>query len=773
MPTVSRTLMPYLPEFLYALSKSDGADQTLGTRADLYCATSAGSKTAECSGYPKYSGTAARNGEPFGELGLILQHDPGWHEQAGPPFNEMPENLGGTGSDVQKTANVLPFASQGTCDYKSESSACTATKNLSLPNGAGVNLPSGTNTPGASSLPIVISGTPGATVNYTLTEGTYSVSGTGVIGATGKFATTVDVSGWPDGTITVTATLTLNGKTTTLTTLTGKNSVAPPAPTLTAPGYANIANETAYDVTVTGQVGSIANVVITDGGVPIANQANGMDMIGTTGSVVIEVDVSALADGPITISVTLTNGAGDSSATLLTVTKDTIPGPLTASVSPSPIVNKANVSSFNISGTTGKFYPVSYSVTDGTTTISGSTTAIGNGSFYFSPSISSLKDGTITVTVTATEPSGNPTTDVFILTKDTTPPAAPTVTLNPLDDSGSSNSDYITTVTAPRINASPVAGAIVNVYVNGTLYTGQTLSPGSYTVTAIATDQAGNTSTGTAPKTLVIDTTPPTGSFGFSGSVTVNSQAAVKTQTVTLTLSLSDSHGMGTMAFSTDGTTFSTPVAYSSTATVTLPSATDGIYTVWVRATDAAGNTMTTSQTVRLDQTGPTITDSISAPTNNGSYDLGTSPTVTFSATDIDGIGSITASLDGTTTISSGGTINLYTLLAGSHTVTFTGTDKLGNTSTVTTTIQLHATLNGLVNAVNYGLGQGYISSSVKTTLLATLASAQSALAANNRTSEKSYLNTFVSQVGNKSNKITASYVTLLTSWANDLISQP
>ncbi len=767
MPTVSRTLMPFLPEFLYALSKSDGADQTLGVRADAFCATSKGSKTAECSGYPKYSGTAARNGEPFGELGLILQHDPGWHEQAGPPFNEMPENLGGVGNDVQKTANVMPFASAGTCDYRSESSACTAVSNLALPNGAGVNLPSGTNTPGAGSVPLLISGTPGATVSYTLTEGSYSVSGTGVIGTTGKYATSLDLSSWPDGTITVTATLTLNGKTTSLTTVTGKNSVAPPAPGVTSPAYANIANEGTYNVTVTGQVGAIANVVISDGQTPIAHLSNGMDVVGSNGSVIIPVDVSALNDGLLTISVTLTNGAGDGSATTLTVTKDTVPPNLAVVVTP-PVVNAANVYNFLISLTGDAGNTVAYAVTDGTTTLTGSRTGIpGSGKWSFAPAVNSLKDGMLTVTVTETETSGNQSVYTTTVTKDTVAPAAPTVTLNSSDDTGISSSDYITTVAAPHFTATGEAGATVAVYVNGTLYTGQALSPGSYTVTATATDAAGNTSAaGTAPKTLVIDTAPPSGSFGFSGSVTVNGQAAVNTQTVTLTLSLSDAHGMGTMAFSTDGTHFSSPVAYASTASVTLPSSAEAVYTVWVRATDAAGNAVTTSQTVRLDMTGPTITSSPAAGSTT-TYDLGTSPAITYSAADVDGISTITASLDGTTTISSGGTINLYILMAGQHTVTFTGTDKLGNSSATAATIWLHPTLNGLVNAVNYGANQAFISSSVKTTLLATLASAQA-----NPGSVKAYLATFVTQVGTKSNKITASYVTLLTSWANDLSSR-
>src|SRR5205807_565740 len=53
--TVSRQVEPQLPEFLYALSKSQGADPT---------------RTAETGNLPP-----ARNGEPDGELGLITQKD--------------------------------------------------------------------------------------------------------------------------------------------------------------------------------------------------------------------------------------------------------------------------------------------------------------------------------------------------------------------------------------------------------------------------------------------------------------------------------------------------------------------------------------------------------------------------------------------------------------------------------------------------------------------------------------------------------------------------
>ncbi len=58
--TISRNLKPRLFKFLYDLSRSDGADQTLGDSDD------------------------PRNGEPNGELGLVAQKDPDWENQQTP-----------------------------------------------------------------------------------------------------------------------------------------------------------------------------------------------------------------------------------------------------------------------------------------------------------------------------------------------------------------------------------------------------------------------------------------------------------------------------------------------------------------------------------------------------------------------------------------------------------------------------------------------------------------------------------------------------------------
>jgi hypothetical protein len=86
--TVSRQNNPALPEFLYALSASDGADPTRDTDT--------GSDVTR----------PGRNGEYEGELGLIRQQDHGyWQEQTGGPTDPQAGNIPGGGRDVLRGAD--------------------------------------------------------------------------------------------------------------------------------------------------------------------------------------------------------------------------------------------------------------------------------------------------------------------------------------------------------------------------------------------------------------------------------------------------------------------------------------------------------------------------------------------------------------------------------------------------------------------------------------------------------------------------------------------
>jgi hypothetical protein len=78
-------VLPWLHEFLYALSASQGVDPTRPTDT---------------------SGDAVRNGEPHGEIGLVTQRDRDlWRDQTGGPTDPQPGNIPGGRRDVLRGAN--------------------------------------------------------------------------------------------------------------------------------------------------------------------------------------------------------------------------------------------------------------------------------------------------------------------------------------------------------------------------------------------------------------------------------------------------------------------------------------------------------------------------------------------------------------------------------------------------------------------------------------------------------------------------------------------
>ncbi|MGB7818284.1 MAG: Calx-beta domain-containing protein, partial [Ornithinibacter sp.] len=84
--TVSRQVPPALFEFLYALSAAQGADAT---------------RSADQGG-----AYADRNGEPYGEIGLVTQQDHGlWQDQSGAPADPQAGNIPGGKKDVLRTAD--------------------------------------------------------------------------------------------------------------------------------------------------------------------------------------------------------------------------------------------------------------------------------------------------------------------------------------------------------------------------------------------------------------------------------------------------------------------------------------------------------------------------------------------------------------------------------------------------------------------------------------------------------------------------------------------
>ena len=313
----------------------------------------------------------------------------------------------------------------------------------------------------------------------------------------------------------------------------GKSSVAPTVPTVTVPTYANLATEAAYPVTVRGQAGSIASVVVTDSA---GNVANGMDIIDSTGTVLIPVDVSQLIDGVFSVSVTLTNGIGNSMATVVTSALDTAPPSLTVTPVPSAIV-PSNVGGVSVPVWGERGATVAYVFSDGTHTVTGSATFNGSGkTTFWSGSLSSLADGVITLTVTETDPAGNPTVYTQSLVKDTTPPVIASSITAPSNGTRYDVTQSILVTFGATDAVSGVASVTATLdgvaIAGGTVIRAEALSAGTHAIVITSVDALGNTSTKTLTITVRATVTGLQGavSYGVSNGWITSSSVASKLQ---------------------------------------------------------------------------------------------------------------------------------------------------------------------------------------------------------------------------------------------------
>jgi autotransporter-associated beta strand protein len=271
--------------------------------------------------------------------------------------------------------------------------------------------------------------------------------------------------------------------------------------------------------------------------------------------------------------------------------------------------------------------------------------------------------GTTAVTVTATDASGNTTTGTFNVTVQDT--LAPSLTLPEdltLEATGPNGAAATYTASAKDI----VSG---DVPVNFSIPSGSTFGLGTTTVTATATDAAGNVSNGTFTVT-VRDTAGPT--LSLPADVTLEATGA-NGAAATYTASASD-------AVSGDAA-----VSFSIPSGSTFPL---GVTNVTVTATDGAGNTSTGTFKVTVrDTTKPTL----SLPANltlEATGPAGAAATYAASASD-----TVSGNVPVTFSVASGSTFAL-----GTTTVTVTATDGAGNTANGTFTVTVVDTTAPVIN---------------------------------------------------------------------------
>ncbi|WP_227552480.1 BapA/Bap/LapF family large adhesin [Acinetobacter baumannii] len=275
-----------------------------------------------------------------------------------------------------------------------------------------------------------------------------------------------------------------------------------------------------------------------------------------------------------------------------------------------------------------------------------------------------LTDGPHTITVTATDAAGNVGNDTAVVTIDTVAPNAPVLDpINATDPvSGQAEPGSTVTVTYPDGTTATV--------VAGTDGSWSVPNPGNLvdgdTVTATATDPAGNTSL------------PGTGTVSADITAPVVALDDVLTNDSTPALTGTVNDPTATVVVNVDGVDYPAVNNGDGTWTLadnTLPALTDGPHTITVTATDAAGNVGNDTAVVTIDTVAPNapVLDPINATDPvSGQAEPGSTVTVTYP----DGTtATVVAGTDGSWSVPNPGN------LVDGDTVTATATDPAGNTS--------------------------------------------------------------------------------------------
>ncbi|MCL9651615.1 Ig-like domain-containing protein [Pantoea agglomerans] len=436
--------------------------------------------------------------------------------------------------------------------------------------------------------------------------------------------------------------------------------------------------------------------------------------------------LTALADGPYTLTVTATDSGGAtlSSEAALSVLA-TLPAPQIVSAFGDGLLNSSEIATAQtLSGTTG--------ITgDGQTVsvlLNGATyngTVDGNGNWQISvpaSALAGLPEDLLNYTVTVQDAAGNTGSSQGSVTVDLTPP---TLTLNTV---AGDNSINIAESTAPIVlsgNSNAEAGQQVTITLNNQTWTttvdqngewNLTLPAGSlagipagaYILTVTVSDAAGNPVTETreitvATASLAVSIDTPFGDGylnlaeqGVGQTLTGSTGVAGNGQTVSVTLggndysATVDAQGNWTLNLSADQ----------------VQSLGEGVTTLVVNASDAAGNSGSLTSAVTVDLTPPVLTvNAIGGDNIINSVEVLEAVAISGSASVADAGQTVTVSfqnVDYTTQVLSDGTWEVTLpasvvqgLADGSYTVAVSMTDAAGNPATATQTLTRDAdTLN-------------------------------------------------------------------------------
>lgn len=371
--------------------------------------------------------------------------------------------------------------------------------------------------------------------------------------------------------------------------------------------YVNAASMAAYSVSgACSEEGRNVTLVSSPSGVSA-------DFPCTSGAWGGSVDLSALADGPVTLMAdhANANGVAATTASVIINKKESIPTVAITSPAGGTLVNNGNKSSFAVSGTCSE---------DGPIALGGPISATTNcnaGTWTLNLNLSGAADGALTISADQTDVAGNPAVTANVnVSKDTSLPGA--FTVSGVQGGTDSTDDAFlmdgTTVTANWAASAGAASYDVVVYENdGTTvkcalqnvaavtqtFGGCALSyQATYKVAAVAKNAAGNELAATnSPYSFYVNRTPVANNdstmVGMDSSATTISVLANDTDADTDTLTVS--------AIDTTGTSGSVSIVSGGTGVSYTPAASFvGTDTFAYTASDGHNGTSTATVTVRV-----------------------------------------------------------------------------------------------------------------------------------------------------------------------------
>ncbi len=297
-----------------------------------------------------------------------------------------------------------------------------------------------------------------------------------------------------------------------------------------------------------------------------------------------------LADGTYTVYVKVTDTVGFFNQTSVSFTVDT--------VKPVIVITSPANNSYNTTGTV----MVQWNASDAFSGIAKIEISIDNTTWTNVTGTShnlTLADGAYAVYVKVTDNAGNVNQTSVSITVDTVKPVI--VITSPADNSYNTTGTVTVQWTASDATSGIALTEISTDNTTWTTVTGSshvlTLADGAYAVYVKVTDTVGffnQTSvsfTVDTVKPVIVITSPANNSFNTTGTVTVQWTASDVTSGIALT------------EISTDGTTWMNVTGASHNLTLA-----DGVYTVYVKATDNAGNFNQTSISLTVESSTPVVT---------------------------------------------------------------------------------------------------------------------------------------------------------------------